>query len=127
MYDGFLLSRNLAGEWENHLKRLAELSSHLREARDLNATLESEVLRLQGEVGEERKKIETVMSEMEAAIKRSERALKRHEDLRAATEVREDALNKVISDLEGKVKSLSENELKLSSTVSALRKDEGVD
>lgn len=64
---------------------------------------------------------------MEAAMKRSERTLKRHEDLWAATEVREDDLNKVISDLEAKVKSLLENELKLSSTISAHRKGEGVD
>lgn len=100
IYDGFLLAHDLAGEWENHSKWMAELPSHLREAHDLNAILETEVVRLRGEVGEERKKTETARAEMEATMKKSKRALKRHKYLRAATEVREDALNKVISDLE---------------------------
>lgn len=60
--------------------------------------------------------------------------MKMLEDLQGATAVREDGLNKVISELEAKVKLQMERELKLNSdiselntTVSKLRRGEGVD
>lgn len=94
----------------------------MREARDLNIVLEGETLRLRGEIKEERKKSVAARGETKAAVSKCERALKRHEDLRVATEVRVDALNKVISDLEIKVQTLAKNELKFSSTIFELRR-----
>lgn len=101
---------------------MAEMSSLLREARDLNATLESEVVKLQTISEEERKKTEEAKIEVVAATERCSRTMKRLDDLRAATEVREDSLNKVISDLEAKVKVQTENELNLNSIISLLCK-----
>lgn len=97
------------------------------EARDLNATLESETVRLWSALEEERKKTDAERVEAEATINRCSRDVKRHEDLRAATETREDGLNKVINNLEVKVKAFAEDELKQNSTISELRKCVGVD
>lgn len=80
---------------------MAEMSSLLREALNLNAIV--------------------------AATERCSRTMKRLDDLRAATEVREDGLNKVFSDLEARVKTQFESELTLNFTISELRKGEGVD
>lgn len=83
----FLLACDFTRERERHSKKVAELSSLLRESRNLNATLENVVLRLQVEVDEERKRTETVKTDAIAAIERCNRAVKRLEDLRGATEV----------------------------------------
>lgn len=76
------------------------MSSLLNEARDLNATLEGEVLRLRAITKEERKNVEEAKIEAVAATERCSRAVKRVGDLREATVAREDGLNKLISDLE---------------------------
>lgn len=103
------------------------MSSLLKEAHDLNVTLEGEVLKLPANTEEEKEKKEETKLEAVAATEWCTRVMKRLEDLRAATKVREDGLNKIISDLEVTVKAQIENELNLNSTISLLRKGEGVD
>lgn len=88
---------------------MAGMSSLLKEAHDLNATLENEVVRLQAITEEERKKAEEAKIEAVAAIERCSRTVKRLGDLREAIIAREDGLNKVICDLEAKVKADADN------------------
>lgn len=64
--------------------------------------------------------------EAEAKINRCSRVVKRYEDLRTATEARENGLNKVINNLEVTVKAFTEDELKVNSTISELCKGVGV-
>lgn len=98
MYDG-MLARDFAEEWESHSRKATELSSHLRESRDLTAILENEIVHLRGEIDAEKKRTETVKMEAIAMIDRCSHVVKRMDDLQAATEAREDGSNKVIIDL----------------------------
>lgn len=99
MYDGFLVVRDLVGEWENKSKQISTVTYHLREARDLNGVLEDEILCLRGDVEEEKKRTDTTNSKAAAAIDRCDRTMKIFEDFRDASEVREDGLNKIINEL----------------------------
>lgn len=101
---------------------------------DLNVNLEAEILKLRFAVEEEKKKKEEAKMEALAAVDRCSGRMKRLEDLRGATVARENGPNKVINDLEAKVKLQVENKLKLNSeiselnsTISKLRKGESVD
>lgn len=46
MYNNFEIARDLAGEWKDYRERMGDMSSLLKEARDLNATLEGKILKL---------------------------------------------------------------------------------
>lgn len=70
MYDGMLLARDFVEEWESHSRKVAELSSHIRESRDLTATLENEIVHLRGEIDAEKKRIGMVKMETIAATDR---------------------------------------------------------
>lgn len=39
MYNNFLIARDMAGEWRDYQERMAHMSSLLKEALDLNASL----------------------------------------------------------------------------------------
>lgn len=93
----------------------------------MNAILESEIVKLRTIAEEEKKKTDETRFKIVAATKRCDRVMKRLEDLRGATVVKEDGLNKVIKDLEAKVETQSESELTLNATISELFKGEGVD
>lgn len=103
------------------------MSSLLKEARDLKATLESEIIKLWTIAEEEKKKTEEARFETIVATEWCDRMMKRLEDLRGATVVKEDSLNKVINDLEARVKTQSKSELTLNTAISELCKGEGVD
>lgn len=95
LYNGFLISRDLAGEWKDYRSRMAEMSSLMREARDLNATMENKVVKLQTITEEERKNTEEAKIEDVVATERCSGTVKRFGDLRKATEVREDHYKKM--------------------------------
>lgn len=105
---------------------MAEMSFFMREAPDLNATLENEVARLRAIVEEEKKKADEVKAEVVVETEKCSRTVKRLGDLREAAEAREDGLSKIINDFEAKVKTQVENDLNLNSTISKLHKGEGV-
>lgn len=135
MYNNFLVACDMAGEWRDYRERMANMSSLLKEACDLNMSLKAEILKLRSVLEEEeKKKKEEPKIEASAAVDRCIRTMKRLEDLQWATASRESGLNKFIADLETKVKLQVENELKLNSdiselntTISKLRRGEGVD
>lgn len=75
MYDGFFVDRDFAEEWESGSRKLADMASHLREARELASTLGGETLRLRGEIEDERKKTAAAKAEAKAAVGRCDRAV----------------------------------------------------
>lgn len=105
MYSHFLVARDAAAEWKEYRERMASMSSRLKEAYDLNANLESVINLLRIEVTEEKKKFENANADAVAAVERCGRALKRSEDTKAAAVAKEEDLNRIISNLEAKVKS----------------------
>lgn len=76
---------------------------------------------------EEKKKGEEAKFEAVEVIGRCTLAVKRLGDIQEAAEAREDGLNKIIHDLEAKAKASLENKLQMKSTISELRKGEGID
>lgn len=46
MYKRFLVARDLVRDWKDYKEQMASMSFLLKEARDLNETLEGEVVKL---------------------------------------------------------------------------------
>lgn len=82
MYNNFLIAQDLAGEWRGYRELMADMSSLLKEARDLKVTLENKVVKQGAIVEGERKKVKEVKNEAMVATERCSRTMKRLDDLR---------------------------------------------